>query len=137
MADIAGYPNFEIEFNNNGAAHDPTAVKQVLDPDGVNSYALWGKLQVAASGRGFETGGAVPFIINAYDEQAMDWIRRRESTGRGAGLRCPRGPARGTGHGSRNRGDRGRGLASGAAGQEALYLVGDDRLDARHLLAAV
>ena len=31
MADIAGYPSFEIEFNKNGAAHDPAAVKQVLD----------------------------------------------------------------------------------------------------------
>jgi len=31
MADIAGYPNFEMEFNKNGAAHDPTAVKHVLD----------------------------------------------------------------------------------------------------------
>ena len=31
MAAIAGYPSFEIEFNKNGAAHDPAAVKQVLD----------------------------------------------------------------------------------------------------------
>ena len=31
MADIAGFPNFEIEFNKNGAGNDPTAVKQVLD----------------------------------------------------------------------------------------------------------
>ena len=31
MADIAGFPNFEIEFNKDGAANDPAAVKQVLD----------------------------------------------------------------------------------------------------------
>ncbi len=48
------------------------AVKQVLDPDGVNSYALWGRLEVDESGRAFATGGAVPQIINAYDEQAME-----------------------------------------------------------------
>ena len=31
MGNIAGFPNFEIEFNKNGAANDPAAVKQVLD----------------------------------------------------------------------------------------------------------
>jgi electron transfer flavoprotein beta subunit len=60
--------------------HIAVCVKQVLDPDGVNSYALWGKLEVDASGRAFDTRGAVPLIINAYDEQAMEAaLRIRES----------------------------------------------------------
>jgi electron transfer flavoprotein beta subunit len=52
--------------------HIVVAAKQVLDPDGVNSYALWGKLAVDASGRGFTVGDLIPQIINAYDEQAME-----------------------------------------------------------------
>jgi electron transfer flavoprotein beta subunit len=52
--------------------HIVVAAKQVLDPDGVNSYALWGKLGVDASGRGFTAAGTIPQIINAYDEQAME-----------------------------------------------------------------
>ena len=52
--------------------HIVVAVKQVLDPDGVNSYALWGRLQVDDSGRSFTIGEAIPRIINAYDEQAME-----------------------------------------------------------------
>jgi electron transfer flavoprotein beta subunit len=60
------------------------AVKQVLDPDGVNSYALWGRLEVDESGRSFATGGAVPQIINAYDEQAMEAAMRI----RDAGVEC-------------------------------------------------
>ena len=31
MADLAGFPNFEIEFTKDGAVHDPNATKQVLD----------------------------------------------------------------------------------------------------------
>lgn len=52
--------------------HIVVAAKQVLDPDGVNSYALWGKLAVDASGRSFTVGNLIPHIINAYDEQAME-----------------------------------------------------------------
>jgi electron transfer flavoprotein beta subunit len=52
--------------------HIMVAAKQVLDPDGVNSYALWGRLAVDSSGRGFTVGDLVPHIINAYDEQAME-----------------------------------------------------------------
>jgi electron transfer flavoprotein beta subunit len=52
--------------------HILVAAKQVLDPDGVNSYALWGRLAVDESGRGFNVGELVPRIINAYDEQAME-----------------------------------------------------------------
>ena len=52
--------------------HILVAAKQVLDPDGINSYALWGRLEVSEDGRGFNTGATVPYIINAYDEQAME-----------------------------------------------------------------
>jgi hypothetical protein len=31
MADLAGFPNFEIEFTKDGAVHDPNATRQVLD----------------------------------------------------------------------------------------------------------
>lgn len=64
--------------------HILVAAKQVLDPDGVNSYALWGRLRVAASGREFEVGETVPRIINAYDEQAMEAALRI----RDAGVEC-------------------------------------------------
>ena len=56
----------------------------MLDPEGVNSYALWGRLAVDASGRAFDTGGAVPRIINAYDEQALEAALRL----RDGGLDC-------------------------------------------------
>ena len=52
--------------------HILVAAKQVLDPDGINSYALWGRLEVSEDGREFNTGETVPRIINAYDEQAME-----------------------------------------------------------------
>jgi electron transfer flavoprotein beta subunit len=52
--------------------HIVICTKQVLDPEGVNGYALWGRLKVDESGRAFDTAGAVPQIINAYDEQAAE-----------------------------------------------------------------
>lgn len=61
--------------------HIVVAVKQVLDPDGVNSYALWGRLAVDESGRGFTAGSAIPLIINAYDEQAMEAALRIRDSG--------------------------------------------------------
>lgn len=61
--------------------HILVCVKQVLDPEGVNSYALWGRLEVDASGRSFETGGAIPQIINAYDEQAVEAALRIRDAG--------------------------------------------------------
>ena len=61
--------------------HILVCTKQVLDPDGVNSYALWGRLAVDATGRGFETGGAIPHIINAYDEQAVEAALRIRDSG--------------------------------------------------------
>jgi len=64
--------------------HILVCVKQVLDPDGVNGYALWGHLEVDASGRAFDVHGTVPRIINAYDEQALEAALRI----RDAGLDC-------------------------------------------------
>jgi electron transfer flavoprotein beta subunit len=61
--------------------HILVCAKQVLDPDGVNSYALWGRLDIDDSGRGFETGGAIPHIINAYDEQATEAALRIRDAG--------------------------------------------------------
>lgn len=63
------------------ALHVLVCTKQVLDPDGVNSYALWGRLEVDATGRGFDTGGAIPHIINAYDEQAVEAALRVRDAG--------------------------------------------------------
>lgn len=64
--------------------HILVCAKEVLDPEGVNSYALWGRLQVDDTGRGFDTGGAIPRIINAYDEQAVEAALRL----RDAGVEC-------------------------------------------------
>ena len=64
--------------------HIVVCTKQVLDPDGVNSYAFWGRLNVDASGRAFDVGDTVPHIINAYDEQAVEAALRI----RDAGVEC-------------------------------------------------
>ena len=61
--------------------HIVVAAKQVLDPDGVNSYALWGKLVVDGSGRAFTIGDTIPRIINAYDEQAIEAALRIRDSG--------------------------------------------------------
>ncbi|MDA1002404.1 MAG: electron transfer flavoprotein subunit beta/FixA family protein [Chloroflexi bacterium] len=61
--------------------HVLVCAKRVLDPDGVNGYALWGRLKVDESGRSFDTGGTVPRIINAYDEQALEAALRLRDAG--------------------------------------------------------
>jgi electron transfer flavoprotein beta subunit len=61
--------------------HIVVVVKQVLDPDGVNSYALWGKLAVDETGKSFTVAGTIPRIINAYDEQAMEAALRIRDSG--------------------------------------------------------
>src|SRR5215216_4180436 len=61
--------------------HIVVAAKQVLDPEGINSFALWGKLAVDESGRAFTVGDVVPRIINAYDEQAMEAALRIRDSG--------------------------------------------------------
>ena len=67
-----------------GGLHIVVCAKQVLDPDGVNSFAFWGRLQVSDDGRSFDTGEMVPRIINAYDEQAVEAALRI----RDAGVAC-------------------------------------------------
>jgi len=57
------------------------AVKQVLDPDGVNGYALWGKLALDSSGRKFAIGDTIPLIMNSYDEQALEVAFRIRDAG--------------------------------------------------------
>ena len=64
-----------------GPLHIVVCAKQVLDPDGVNSYAFWGRLTVDASGRAFDVGQMVPRIINAYDEQAAEAALRIRDAG--------------------------------------------------------
>ena len=59
--------------------HIVICAKQVVDPDGVNSYALWGQLEVDESGRAFKT--KIPLIINAYDDQAIEAALRLRDDG--------------------------------------------------------
>ena len=59
--------------------HIVICAKQVVDPDGVNSYALWGRLEVDESGRGIKN--ELPLIINAYDEQAIEAALRLRDDG--------------------------------------------------------
>ena len=57
--------------------------KEVLDPDAVNNYVLAGKLQMAADGKTPQVA-AIPRLINAYDEQALEAALRL----RDAGIEC-------------------------------------------------
>jgi electron transfer flavoprotein beta subunit len=57
--------------------------KEVLDPDAVNNYALAGRLTIGADGRTI-TQSAIPRLMNAYDEQAIEAALRV----RDAGLEC-------------------------------------------------
>jgi len=57
--------------------------KEVLDPDAVNNYALAGRLEIGEDGRSL-TQAAIPRLINAYDEQAIEAALRL----RDAGIDC-------------------------------------------------
>ena len=46
-------------------------VKEVLDPDAVNSYALAGRLQIGEDGRSL-TQTTIPRLMNGFDEQALE-----------------------------------------------------------------
>ena len=46
-------------------------VKEVLDPDAVNSYALAGRLQIGEDGRTL-TQTTIPRLMNGFDEQALE-----------------------------------------------------------------
>lgn len=54
--------------------------KEVLDPDAVNNYALAGKLEVGADGKTL-TQAAIPRLMNAYDEQAIEAALRLRDAG--------------------------------------------------------
>ncbi len=55
-------------------------VKEVLDPDAVNNYALAGKLEIGADGKTL-TQAAIPRLMNAYDEQAIEAALRLRDAG--------------------------------------------------------
>lgn len=57
--------------------------KEVLDPDAVNNYALAGKLTIGEDGKTI-TQTAIPRLMNAYDEQAIEAALRL----RDAGVEC-------------------------------------------------
>lgn len=46
-------------------------VKEVLDPDAVNNYAVAGRLEIGADGKTL-TQTAIPRLMNGYDEQAIE-----------------------------------------------------------------
>lgn len=54
-------------------------VKQVLDPDGLNAFAIAGRLSVDGSGRVFQAD--ITPIMNAYDEQAIEGALRLRDSG--------------------------------------------------------
>lgn len=58
-------------------------VKEVLDPDAVDNYVLHGKLEIGDDGKTL-TQTAIPRLMNAYDEQAIEAALRL----RDAGVEC-------------------------------------------------
>lgn len=58
-------------------------VKEVMDPDAVNNYAIAGRLEIGDDGKTL-TQTAIPRLINAYDEQALEVALRI----RDAGVEC-------------------------------------------------
>jgi len=54
--------------------------KEVLDPDAVNNYALSGGLAIGEDGRSI-TSSAIPRLMNAYDEQAIEAALRIKEAG--------------------------------------------------------
>jgi electron transfer flavoprotein beta subunit len=54
--------------------------KEVLDPDAVNNYALAGRLTIGEDNRTI-TQSAIPLLMNAYDEQAIEAALRIRDAG--------------------------------------------------------
>ena len=46
-------------------------VKEVLDPDAVNNYALAGRLEIGEDGKTL-TQTTIPRLMNGFDEQAIE-----------------------------------------------------------------
>ena len=59
--------------------------KEVPDPDAVNAYAVSGRLTIAADGTSIEQA-AVPLLMNAYDEQAIEAALRLRDAGHDCSL---------------------------------------------------
>jgi len=55
-------------------------VKEVLDPDAVNNYALAGRLVIGDDGRSL-TQTAIPRLMNGFDEQALEAALRLRDAG--------------------------------------------------------
>jgi electron transfer flavoprotein beta subunit len=55
-------------------------VKEVLDPDAVNNYALAGRLEIGDDGRSL-TQTAIPRLMNGFDEQAIEAALRLRDAG--------------------------------------------------------
>jgi electron transfer flavoprotein beta subunit len=55
-------------------------VKEVLDPDAVNNYALAGRLEIGEDGKSL-TQTAIPRLMNGFDEQALEAALRLRDAG--------------------------------------------------------
>jgi len=55
-------------------------VKEVLDPDAVNSFAVAGRLTIGEDGRSI-TQSAIPRLMNGFDEQALEAALRLRDAG--------------------------------------------------------
>ena len=55
-------------------------VKEVLDPDAVNNYAVAGRLEIGPDGKTL-TQSAIPRLMNGYDEQAIEAALRLRDAG--------------------------------------------------------
>ena len=55
-------------------------VKEVMDPDAVNNYAVAGRLEIGPDGKTL-TQSAIPRLMNGYDEQAIEAALRLRDAG--------------------------------------------------------
>ncbi len=55
-------------------------VKEVLDPDAVDNYALAGKLEIESDGKSL-VQKSIPRLMNAYDEQAVECALKLRDAG--------------------------------------------------------
>jgi len=60
-------------------------VKEVLDPDAVNNYALAGRLTIGEDGKSL-TQTAIPRLMNGFDEQALEAALRLRDAGVDCGI---------------------------------------------------
>lgn len=55
-------------------------VKEVMDPDAVNNYAIAGRLEIGEDGKSL-TQTSIPRLINGFDEQALEAALRIKDAG--------------------------------------------------------